>query len=393
MIDDVPSADGQIRVLHVDDDPEFLELSVELIADQADDLDVELATRGDEALARVRESAFDCVVSDFDMPGKDGLEFLHDVREEDPELPFILFTGKGSEEIASEAISAGVTDYLQKQGGRDQYALLVNRIRNAVERTALQAELEATLDRYRTLVEQNVAGIYILQEGRWVYANPRARDIVGYSMDELRAMDDATSIVAEEARETVRQNIRKRIEGELEEIDYTLTIVRGDDGERRHVRVHGRRIEYGGEPAIMGTVVDVSDLRQRERELEQATNRYRALLENANDAIARVDFEGETPVIVEYNDTFEALFVPRGTDAVGRDIDEIVAGDARREDAREISRRVRAGESIQGRLTRDTVDGPQEFLWQAIPIESAAEGPTESGFAIYTPLTVDEPIE
>jgi DNA-binding NtrC family response regulator len=54
------------------------------------------------------------------MPGVDGLEFLASVREEYPDLPFILFTGKGSEEIASEAISRGVTDYLQKETGTDQ---------------------------------------------------------------------------------------------------------------------------------------------------------------------------------------------------------------------------------------------------------------------------------
>ncbi len=66
------------------------------------------------------------------MPGIDGLEFLQAVRERYPDLPFILFTGEGSETVASDAIAAGVTDYLQKGSGTEQYELLANRIRNAV---------------------------------------------------------------------------------------------------------------------------------------------------------------------------------------------------------------------------------------------------------------------
>jgi CheY-like chemotaxis protein len=83
------------------------------------------------------------------MPGKDGIEFLQAVREAYPDLPFVLFTGKGSEAVASDAISAGVTDYLQKQSGTEQYELLVNRIRNAVQarREAERADRKDELTR------------------------------------------------------------------------------------------------------------------------------------------------------------------------------------------------------------------------------------------------------
>jgi DNA-binding response OmpR family regulator len=76
-----------------------------------------------------------------------GIELLETVRETYPDLPFVLFTETGSEEVASEAISAGVTDYLQKGGGSEQYALLANRIENAVQahRTAERAALQEQL--------------------------------------------------------------------------------------------------------------------------------------------------------------------------------------------------------------------------------------------------------
>ena len=124
---------SSIRVLHVDDDPSILELTGEFLEREGDGFVLETATSADEGLDQIRERPPDCIVSDYDMPRKSGIEFLQSVRGEWPNLPFILFTGKGSEEVASEAISKGATDYLQKKSGTDQYKLLANRIENAVE--------------------------------------------------------------------------------------------------------------------------------------------------------------------------------------------------------------------------------------------------------------------
>jgi len=135
-----------IRVLHVDDDRAFLALSVRAMERQEG---IEVSTEADATavLGRLDDEAVDCVVSDYDMPATTGLELLAAVRECDDELPFVLFTGKGSEEIASEAISAGVTDYIRKQAGLGQFTVLVNRIERAVEqrRTAEQLRTEKRL--------------------------------------------------------------------------------------------------------------------------------------------------------------------------------------------------------------------------------------------------------
>jgi len=102
--------------------------------ERADDrFAIEPVTSASGGLDRLAGGEFDCVISDYDMPDRDGIEFLESVREEYPDLPFILYTGKGSEEVASDAISAGATDYLQKQSDTSQYTVLANRITNAVE--------------------------------------------------------------------------------------------------------------------------------------------------------------------------------------------------------------------------------------------------------------------
>ena len=92
-----------VRILHVDDEPDFADLTAIHLERERDDFEVVTATSATEGLERLAESDIDCIVSDYDMPGMDGLEFLEAVREECPDLPFILFTGRGSEEIASEA--------------------------------------------------------------------------------------------------------------------------------------------------------------------------------------------------------------------------------------------------------------------------------------------------
>jgi PAS domain S-box-containing protein len=137
---DVEGESGSIRVLHVDDEPDFSALAVEFLTREDERLEIETEPRAADALDRLEAESFDCVVSDYDMPEMDGLALLDAVRERFPEMPFILFTGKGSEEIASEAVSAGVTDYLQKGRGREQYAILANRIRNAVSQYRAKRE-------------------------------------------------------------------------------------------------------------------------------------------------------------------------------------------------------------------------------------------------------------
>ena len=133
---------GPVTVLHVDDDPTFGDLVADALERTGDRFTVVTETDPTECLDIIDSRDIDCVVSDYEMPEMNGIELLDRVRRVHPDLPFFLFTGKGSEEIASEAIAAGVTDYLQKSGGMEQYELLANRISHTVSRyrTAERAE-------------------------------------------------------------------------------------------------------------------------------------------------------------------------------------------------------------------------------------------------------------
>jgi CheY-like chemotaxis protein len=126
-------AGTDVRVLLVDDDEEFVDLAAEFISQEHDSVELETYTDPTAGLERLqRPPAIDCVVSDYRMPPTDGIAFLEDVRELNPDIPFLLFTGRGDEGIAAEAIQAGVTDYVRKKGTAAQFAFLVDRINQAV---------------------------------------------------------------------------------------------------------------------------------------------------------------------------------------------------------------------------------------------------------------------
>lgn len=115
------------------------------------------------------------------MPEMDGLAFLTAVRREDVDVPFILFTGQGSEEIAGDAITAGVTDYLQK-GGPSQYTVLANRVRNAVERYRAVRQTELSHRAMETASE----GISLVEpDGTFSYVNSAFAELFAYGRDEL----------------------------------------------------------------------------------------------------------------------------------------------------------------------------------------------------------------
>ena len=137
-----------ITVLVVDNEPGFAELAGQMLEREEDSIVAEPATSTDEALEILDRRDVDCIVSDYEMPSLTGLELLELVREDDPDLPFILFTGRGSEEVASEAIAAGVTQYLQKGTGDEQYTLLANQITNAVSQYRTETELRESERRY-----------------------------------------------------------------------------------------------------------------------------------------------------------------------------------------------------------------------------------------------------
>ncbi|AAV47335.1 adaptive-response sensory-kinase [Haloarcula marismortui ATCC 43049] len=143
----------RIYVLHVDDDPAVVEAATGALKQAHCGITVETETNVADGLKRLDEGTFDCVIAGYDLPGQTGVEFLDAVRKQSPDMPFVLFTTEGNEAAASDAISAGVTEYLRADGGAEPYARLAHTVVNAVERTADDIEPTQSTRRERAIEE------------------------------------------------------------------------------------------------------------------------------------------------------------------------------------------------------------------------------------------------
>ncbi|MXR19645.1 hybrid sensor histidine kinase/response regulator [Halobacterium bonnevillei] len=268
-----------IRVLHVDDEPNFAEMAGEFLEREDARLDVVTATSAEEGYALLDKHDVDCVVCDFDMPERTGIEFLEDVREEYPDLPFILFTGKGSEEVASEAISAGATDYLQKEGGTDQYTILANRVLNYVDTAKAKSQRKRQLD----AIEAAEEGISILNEnGEFAYVNEAYADLYGYEPEEMLG-EHWQLLYPEEEVPRVREEILPAVETNGGWSGRT-TGLRADGA----TFVEDHTLATTDEGELVCTVRDLTDSKERGKALA-ALHDAATDLESANDEAAVYD--------------------------------------------------------------------------------------------------------
>ena len=282
------NSEADIHVLHVDDEPDFAELTAEFLKREDDNFTVTTATSASEGLEHLSRGNFDCIVSDYDMPAQNGIEFLKSVRENSPDLPFVLFTGKGSEEIAGEAISAGVTDYLQKKRVTDQYTVLVNRLQNAVQRHRTEKDRK----RQRKAIETAKEGISILNDaGEYVYVNQAYADIYGYDPDEMEG--EHWELIYPDGDTAIAR-------------DVILPTVAEDgywSGETTGLRADGTTFVEDHTVAQTETgelICSVQD-RSVEQEQEIALTQFRTLVETLNDPVYVLDETGQFEYV---NDAF-----------------------------------------------------------------------------------------
>ncbi len=314
-----------ISVLYVDDESDLCELG-KLFLEQSGEMSVDTCTSAKEALVSPAFSSYDAIISDYLMPEMDGIEFLQVVRADHGSLPFILFTGRGREEVVIAAINHGVDFYLQKGGDpASQFAELAHKVRVAVERRRAEEALAESEQRLNDIIN-------FLPDA--TFAVDRSGTVIAWN----RAIEEMTGVPAGEMLKKSDHEYGLPFYGEKRPI--LIDLVFHDDEEVRRKYPFVTRKEdkfiseifiprlYGGNGAYLwfiasplydmhGNVVgaiesirDITDRKQVEDALSESEQRLNDIINFLPDATLAVDRSG---TVIAWNRAIEEMTgVPAG---------------------------------------------------------------------------------
>ena len=227
------------------------------------------------------------------------------------ELPFIDYTFR-------KIIKDGSIKTIKAIGNRIIYKgrpAITGTILDISEQSKIEQKLKESEEKYRSLVENSLVGVYIIQDHKLKYANHQFCKIFGYEPDELLGKITPEEMVHKDDKAFVRNNIAKRIAGKENSLKYEFKGVK-KDGSIINLRVLGTRMTYENSPAIMGVLIDTTELKETENALKESEHLFRLLLESAPYPITVIDDKMKHIVV---NNAFCKLFKLTKEETIGKD--------------------------------------------------------------------------
>ncbi len=276
--------------MHVDDDPSSLEISKQILMDMGN-FEIDYACCVEEAFKKLAAGNFDVVVSDYEMPKKDGLQFLLELRKSKNEIPFILFTGKGREEVAVKALNLGADGYINKQGNPETvYGELKHVILNSFEKRIAQEMLRQSEERFKNLVTNSKDLIMLTQaDGVVLFLSPSCKNVLGYEPSEL--VGKIPWIIHADDLERVQKVFQSALTSKLSEtLEYRILTKQGETKWVNHT--FSQLWENGELKQIVSNLTDITESKKAEEAITQSESHYRLLGDNVHDVIWTMDLEG-----------------------------------------------------------------------------------------------------
>ena len=277
-------------VLLVDNEQRLLDFT-KIYLERNHDLHVDTSLSALDAMDKLTNNHYDAIVSDYMMPGMNGIEFLKNVRHSFGDIPFILFTGKGREEVVIEALNNGADFYLQKGGDpKSQFAELMHKITLAIDRrmssVALKNSEQKILTaegRYRTLIEKTNEAVLVIQDGRICYGNPKVEQLGHYSIEEL-SQKPFIEFVHPDDRSFVEEQYIRRLSGEVLKESYTFRII-SKEGSVFWMVISSGLISWDERPALLVLLLDITDRILIEDTLQKSEEAFWTIFDSIHDAI------------------------------------------------------------------------------------------------------------
>jgi PAS domain S-box-containing protein len=311
-----------ISVLYVDDEPDLLDLG-KLFIEESGDFSVTTCESASAAMDLLKTRHYDAIISDYQMRETDGLEFLKNVRLRYGQVPFILFTGKGREDVIIEAINSGADFYLQKGGAlQPQFAELMHKVRQAVSKNRAEVALIESQSYLNQIFSSVKAGILVVDatSGKILDINPAGADLIGLPKEEITGNLCHKFVCPAETGRCPIMDLHQSV-------DNSERVLITGDGRSIPVIKYVTRMNLDGRECLLETFIDNRErkaaeetllrktedlhaafeeltateeelryhydlLGQKEQALRESEETFRAMVEQSSEGIIIVDFFG-----------------------------------------------------------------------------------------------------
>ncbi len=285
-----------IRTLLVDDEKAFLEQAEMFLEKINNQIEVHTAISAKKALEMMDEKDFDVIVSDYQMPGMNGLGLLEDIRENrDSDLPFIMFTGKGWEEVAMEALNNGADQYLQKGWDpKAQYGVLAKSIVQVVEKKRNQKM-------YETLFETAKDAFFIMDGEEFIECNQGALDM--FECDRVDIIGEAPYMFSPEtqpdgrdSRDLSKRRINRALNGETQIFEWVHQTYNGENFDAEVVL---NSMDISGKRYLMSIVRDITGRKEAQKKLKKEKEKLQKYIDVADVIMLVLDGDKDIEMINE----------------------------------------------------------------------------------------------
>ncbi len=340
----------------VDDEESLSKQAKIFLEEENENLEIHTFKSPENALEELKNGEdFDAIVSDYQMPGLDGIELLKIIREErNSDIPFLIFTGKGREEVAMEALNLGADRYIRKGGDpKSQYALLARSIEQAVE----HREAESKLQQRIKAMESSIDGIAILDENqRYSYVNQAHAEIYGYDDPEELIGQEWGILELARFKEEVFPILKEEGEWRGEEIGQRK------DGSTLPVELSLNLLENG---KIICVVRDITDRKRIEDQLRESEERFKRFFREQADAIfihtARATHYGE---ILEVNPSAIEQTGYSEEELIGMNVQELTEEGPENQSQENVKNKILNGETVK--ITEEKKKKSGEIYWTEV---------------------------